>query len=75
MAQAHLMYPPTLAFTFCTTLPYDKEFKEISIVSLDTKFDVENLLLEEIKKFVDSTTMQKYEQVEYCYTWDIILNS
>jgi len=63
MADAQLVFPETLAFTFCSTLPYDTECKEISIVSLDTKVGVENLLLEEIQKFSSSPMMERHEQV------------
>lgn len=63
MAEAGLMFPETLAFTFCSTLPYDTDSSKISIVSLDTKFGVENLLMEEIQKFVSLPMMQKHEKV------------
>jgi len=63
MSDVGLLFPETLAFTFCSTLPYDTDSPDINIVSLDTKVGVENLLLEEIQKFVASPMMQKHEQI------------
>ena len=67
MANAGLVFPETLAFTYCSTLPYTTESPDITIVSLDTKIGVENLILEEIQKFVTSPRMQKYDTVKENY--------
>ena len=63
MAEVGMVFPETLAFTFCTTLPYDTESALLSIVSLDTKVGIENLMLEEVQKFISSPLMQKHEKV------------
>ena len=63
MANVGLVFPETLAFTYCGTLPYKTESPDITIVSLDTKVGVENLMIEKIQKFVASPRIQKYDMV------------
>jgi len=63
MAELGLPYPETLAFTYCTYLPYDVDRPELNFVSLDTKNGVENLMHVEIHKFLQQPFMQKHEKV------------
>jgi hypothetical protein len=62
-AELDIPFPETLAFTYCTDLPYDVDRPELNFVSLDTKNGVENLILDEIQKFLKLPFMQKHEQV------------
>uniref|UniRef100_A0A8D2LSR6 Carnosine synthase 1 n=1 Tax=Varanus komodoensis TaxID=61221 RepID=A0A8D2LSR6_VARKO len=63
--QAHVAVPPTLAFTFKRPLPLRSvtEEQRVRMVELSGREGQDNLLQEEIAAFLQSSTMEPYNQV------------
>ena len=69
MAELGIPFPETLAFTYCTDLPYDVDRSDLNFVSLDTKNGVENLIRDEIQKFLELEFMQQHDKVDFSYAF------
>jgi hypothetical protein len=58
-----LQFPETLAFSYCNDSKYDINRPQLKVVLLGAKEGVENLIFEEIQRFLELPFMMKYEKV------------